>query len=810
MTIRTKLLIMAAIPLLALLGFAGEMLLERKAVANDMAELVHLTSLSIKLGNLVHELQKERGRSAGFIGAKGQKFSSEIQQHRADSDKALDELKQSIKGAPLSGSLNAKYQTAAAMLEGLGAMRSSISALQKTAPEVIAFYTKLISALLGVCQQTVLATENGELVKKVFAYVALLHAKEFAGLERATLNNSFAANKFSPEFFKLWITVMAGQREYSDIFTTYTSPDLSDMFKRKMESDIAREVDKWRALAFENNDKPSLDGDAGKWFAASTARIDLMKDVEDKTAAKLIETAVSLRDNATNAMLRVFGLGILVTGFTLVFAFFIFRSITRPLTTTMNFAKQVAAGNLDKTLTVCLRDEVGMLCDALRQMVANLKAKIAEAETKRCEATEQTEQAQAATCAAETATRKSLKVETYQKGEIHNLAAALSKIADGDLTARYQTSLADDDTIEARNGFLELEKSLNSTVSTLGKIIDAIQAMSAAQLASAQEYLTLSGAMLKSSEHTSLKAGNVAGATEEMSMSINTIASAVEEISVNINNISSTAEQMSHNMDSVAGAVEGMRLSISAIAQSAAEGAKVAEKAMYMAKNATDTMNALGVAAKAIGKVTEVIKRIAEQTNLLALNATIEAASAGDAGRGFAVVAHEIKELANQSAKAAEDIASKIEGVQDNTTHAVEVIGEVASIIGHINDAVSTITQAVDKQTQSSNAISNSITETSKGASDIAQSIADLAKGANDMSQNAGEVAKGANEVAANILDVSKSADQGRASAQRINTLADQLNTAAQELRELTSKFVVRAHKSPAGPTTNAPTQPNQ
>jgi methyl-accepting chemotaxis protein len=85
----------------------------------------------------------------------------------------------------------------------------------------------------------------------------------------------------------------------------------------------------------------------------------------------------------------------------------------------------------------------------------------------------------------------------------------------------------------------------------------------------------------------------------------------------------------------------------------------------------------LGESSQQIGKVIEVITSIAEQTNLLALNATIEAARAGEAGKGFAVVAGEVKELAKETAKATEEIGSRIAAIQSDTSDAVGAIGEI-------------------------------------------------------------------------------------------------------------------------------------
>ncbi len=364
--------------------------------------------------------------------------------------------------------------------------------------------------------------------------------------------------------------------------------------------------------------------------------------------------------------------------------------------------------------------------------------------------------------------------------QVVDLAGTLSR---GDLTQRL--NIKRDDEIGV------LAQALNNSSASLSETIAQVKDNTAMQATASQQMSSVSAQMAASSEEMSTQSDSVAGATEEMSASINSMASAAEEMSVNIQSVSSTAEQMSSNMGSIASSIEQMSTSVEDVAWSAKEGSTIANQATEMSGRATKTMDILGKAALEIGEVTNLIKRIAEQTNLLALNATIEAASAGDAGKGFAVVANEIKELANQSGQAANEIARRVEGVQENTESAVNSIQGITDIIQKINESSGVITRSVEEQTKTSLEISDSVQQASAGVSNIATSIAELARGANDVSKSASEAARAVNEVSSNIQGMSHAVKESTVGAQEVNKTAENLAVVAAKVQEETNKFKV-------------------
>jgi methyl-accepting chemotaxis protein len=239
----------------------------------------------------------------------------------------------------------------------------------------------------------------------------------------------------------------------------------------------------------------------------------------------------------------------------------------------------------------------------------------------------------------------------------------------------------------------------------------------------------------------------LAGSSEELTSVSQQMSATAEETTAQANLVSSAAEQVSGNTKLVSSSVENLVSNIDEIARSAQDAAAVARQSVDMAQKTSSTMDELGQSSSEIGQVIKVITTIAEQTNLLALNATIEAARAGDMGKGFAVVANEVKELARETAKATEDIGTKIEAMQSDTEKAVTAISEIASVIEKIDLLQTKIATAVEEQSATTSEISRNITEATTGSTEIAQNIVQVAHAAQNTAEGANNTQHSAQEL---------------------------------------------------------------
>jgi len=240
----------------------------------------------------------------------------------------------------------------------------------------------------------------------------------------------------------------------------------------------------------------------------------------------------------------------------------------------------------------------------------------------------------------------------------------------------------------------------------------------------------------------------VSSSSQELQSTAQSMASTAEETSKQSEAVAAASEEATTNVQTVAAAAEQMAKSIEEIGQQVEQSSSIAGRAVTEADRTNVTVEGLAEAAQKIGEVVELISNIASQTNLLALNATIEAARAGDAGKGFAVVASEVKSLANQTAKATEDIAAQISGMQDATKGTVDAIKGIATTIGEISEIASSIASAVEEQSAATQEISRAVQEAATGTQEVSTNITSVNTAAVETGKSAGDVLTAAGELA--------------------------------------------------------------
>ncbi|MCP4745269.1 MAG: methyl-accepting chemotaxis protein [Desulfobacteraceae bacterium] len=340
---------------------------------------------------------------------------------------------------------------------------------------------------------------------------------------------------------------------------------------------------------------------------------------------------------------------------------------------------------------------------------------------------------------------------------INNAVIGLQDIAqgEGDLTMRLQVT-SQDEVGELARWFNVFIEKLQGIIKQIGQGVDTL-AISSTDLSSISEEMS------QAAQNTSDKSKKVSSASEELSGNMSAVAAAMEESATNTSMVAAAAEEMS--------------ATISEIAKNSEKARTISDEAARKTADTSTTMEQLGEAAQAIGKVVETITDISEQVNLLALNATIEAARAGEAGKGFAVVANEIKELAKQTADATQDIKGKIEGVQGTTSVTVKDIDQIATVITEVNDVVANIATSVDEQ--------------STTTSEIATNVSQAAQGIQDVNENVGQSSVVASDISHDIAEVNTTADEMNSSSSQVNMSAQNLSKLSDDLKNMVNQFKV-------------------
>ncbi len=378
MTMRGRLLLVLALPLVGLLFFSANSVLDKARTSTAMRDLQALVSLSVEFAALAHELQVERGMTGGFLGSKGQRYATELPAQRAESDRRLTALKEALQGfdrTAYPAVLGQALDEAQRHLGDLGSIRGAVGSQSISGTDATGYYTRTIGSLLATGRQGMLLSDDHEVTRLAASYSNLSHAKEYVGIERALLNVVFATDRFSTDMVARFLSNAAAADMYFKEFETAANDGQLAFFRQKVAGHAVEEADRMKKAALEGIDGRSLGVDAGRWFEMITDKIDLLKTVEDRLAADFSTAAARLHATAQNTLYLFLVLTLAALIATGLLAFYTIRNILRQLggepALAAAIAGRIAGGDLDVQVPVRDGDSSSLLA-AMRSMAERL------------------------------------------------------------------------------------------------------------------------------------------------------------------------------------------------------------------------------------------------------------------------------------------------------------------------------------------------------------------------------------------------------------------------------------------------------
>ena len=253
-----KLVLMIAIPILGLLYFTIANTIEKLEIVNEMNMLEELSKLTVKSSLLVHELQKERGMSAGFLGSKGTEFVNKIRAQRPNTDNTVIELDNFLRTFNfkfISKDIKDSLDTIFLKLNKINNKRQLVDKLSISAEDELRYYTAIINELLRKIGHISKMITNTELSNMFTTYTNLLLSKEKAGIERAILSNAFSKGHFAPDMYRDFILLVGTQKIYIKNFFFFATSSQKQMYKQIMQGEFVDEVARIRNIAFKKASK---------------------------------------------------------------------------------------------------------------------------------------------------------------------------------------------------------------------------------------------------------------------------------------------------------------------------------------------------------------------------------------------------------------------------------------------------------------------------------------------------------------------------------------------------------------------------
>lgn len=371
-----------------------------------------------------------------------------------------------------------------------------------------------------------------------------------------------------------------------------------------------------------------------------------------------------LKQQANNNMIFALFLTLISVAVTLGLGFYLSNRIGKPIAKLVEIAEKVSVGDIEQTIQISSKDEVGKLAESFRKLIEYMKTLASAAQ--RMAANDLTVQVHSRS--ERDVLGNSFKTMVANLGEvIHQLGQ----------NARDLGSAA----TEIASSSEQMSKGAKEQADQVNQVSTAVEQMTATIFESSRNAGDATGAS-KSASETAIGGGRIVNNTIQ---GMQKIAVVVKESATSIAKLATSADQIGE----IIGVIDDIADQTNLLALNAAiEAARAGDQGRGFAVVADEVRKLAERTSKATGEITEMIKGIQKETEeaVNSMEAGIQevdkgrelADRAGNSLNEIVTMAQRVTEMISQMAISAEEQSSAAEQISKNIEHISSVTRETA------------------------------------------------------------------------------------------------------------------------------------
>jgi len=373
-TLIWQIIIISGIPLLAIIFFASSLIKNEYTAYSNTSKLQSALAISFDATDLVHELQKERGLTAGYIGSKGIKFKSKILEQQKITDKKIEHLKTIYQSSNLklfTKEFSAPIIEGMKQLNSITTTRKNVRSLSATFKEGTSFYTTLIAKYMKTISSVGGESADAELSALTGALSYFLNAKELAGQERAVANGILARNiAINKKVFSKWNSLYYGQSTLMGSFMALAKDETKSYYNKTVQGNVITQVTNYRNIIRDKSSIGDFKIEPSNWFRASTDRINLLRKVSESQMSLIIKQTESLISSAQKALYFYVILSLIIIVLVIIIVFVIARNLNKFFTNSIenlseSNAQIVSASDQIASASISLAESASKQADSV-------------------------------------------------------------------------------------------------------------------------------------------------------------------------------------------------------------------------------------------------------------------------------------------------------------------------------------------------------------------------------------------------------------------------------------------------------------